>query len=749
MKRWGPGRLFAKLYGGFLAVALTGLVFAEVLVDRRVQTMERTQVEERLSYIATMLGQMSAEALFGPVDASDASLSGDISDVARAVHTELFLLTSAGRVVIDSDDAGRPSSPEQAAARDDGDQPEIVAARSGGVGIAVRGAGAERKIYVARSIVRHGQLLGFARAAFPMDAVEASIVAVRLRFAIGAAAAVVLALTLGLFISFRIMRPVKALAEGVRRIGAGDYEQHIETGSKDELADLARAFNDMARDLRAAMQQLGRRNRDLRLVLDNVDQGFVTADLGGQLSSERSAILDRWFEKPAEVTQVWEYLGSNDPCFADWFRLGWEAVADDVLPLEVALDQLPTRLERGTRTFELGYSPIQVDGRLTAVLLVVTDVSGEIELERAARDQLEIIAIFKAMTTDRAGFNDFLTEVDSLVRAISGAEASDDDRERMLHTMKGICASMGISTVASLCHNLETRLIEGGDEAFAAGLPELEASWKRVWSHAEELGARDRAPRIEVQETELLALAASIRKGIPRDRLLSLLETWRLEPTELRLRRFAGQTYALGHRLGKELDVNVASHGVRLDRETWRGFWAAFTHAVRNAVDHGVEPADERRASGKTARARIDLVTRLEQEGLVVEIRDDGRGIQWDALQERARAKGIPAATQDDLVRCLFYQGLSTRSDVTEESGRGVGLAALKRACEELGGTIHLEGVTGEGTCLRCRFSAEAVGRTIPSSLRPAGWPETPTTSLSPSIAEPHASSHPPSSTYS
>jgi nitrogen fixation/metabolism regulation signal transduction histidine kinase len=284
MKRWGPGRLFVKLYGGFLAVALTGLVFAEVLVDRRVQTMERTQVEERLSYIATMLGQMSAEALFGPVDASDASLSGDISDVARAVHTQLFLLTAAGRVVIDSDDAGRPPSQELAMVRDDGEKPEIAQARTGAVGIAVRGVGVDRKIYVARSIVRHGQLLGFARAAFPMNVVEASIVAVRLRFAIGAAAAVGLALTLGLFISFRIMRPVKALAEGARRIGAGDYEQHIETGSKDELADLARAFNDMARDLRAAMQQLGRRNRDLRLVLDNVDQGFVTADLGGQLS---------------------------------------------------------------------------------------------------------------------------------------------------------------------------------------------------------------------------------------------------------------------------------------------------------------------------------------------------------------------------------------------------------------------------------------------------------------------------------
>jgi two-component system, chemotaxis family, sensor kinase CheA len=227
-----------------------------------------------------------------------------------------------------------------------------------------------------------------------------------------------------------------------------------------------------------------------------------------------------------------------------------------------------------------------------------------------------------------------------------------------------------------------------------------------------------------------------------------LLESWRLEPTELRLRRFAGQAYALGQRLGKQLDVHVRGHGVRLDKENWRGFWAAFTHAVRNAVDHGIERANERRASGKSTSARIDLETRLEGDCLVVEIRDDGRGIQWEALRDRARSKGIPAASEDELFRCLFYQGLSTKSDVSQESGRGVGLAALKRACEQLGGTIQIDSLAGAGTCLRCRFSAEAVGRTIPSSLRPEPRGEAQPSS-SPSIAEPIAASLPSTSPFS
>src|SRR5258706_2618088 len=139
-------RFFMRLYGGFLAVALTGLVFAEVLVDRTVQTMARAQVEERLSYIAAMLGQMCAGALFGPVDSTDASLSREISELGQAVHTQLFLMTTDGQVVVDSD------APEAPKGEPPANDPEIEAARHAAVGIAIRGQGPQRRIYVARPI---------------------------------------------------------------------------------------------------------------------------------------------------------------------------------------------------------------------------------------------------------------------------------------------------------------------------------------------------------------------------------------------------------------------------------------------------------------------------------------------------------------------------------------------------------------------------------------------------------------------
>jgi two-component system chemotaxis sensor kinase CheA len=163
--------------------------------------------------------------------------------------------------------------------------------------------------------------------------------------------------------------------------------------------------------------------------------------------------------------------------------------------------------------------------------------------------------------------------------------------------------------------------------------------------------------------------------------------------------------------LGKQVDVHVDGHGVRLDSATWRSFWAAFTHAVRNAVDHGIEAPEQRRARGKAECARLDLVTEMDERGLLIEIKDDGPGISWDKVRARGRAAGLPVETHDDLVGCLFHLGISTKDVVTEASGRGLGLAVLKRAADAMGGQVKVDSSEGRGTALQVRFSTETVNR--------------------------------------
>ena len=157
----------------------------------------------------------------------------------------------------------------------------------------------------------------------------------------------------------------------------------------------------------------------------------------------------------------------------------------------------------------------------------------------------------------------------------------------------------------------------------------------------------------------------------------------------------------LAERLGKgAIDVRVeCAEDLVVQPERWAPFWAAFAHAVRNAVDHGFDPSGDRSAAG-------DLVLRSVERAndLVVEIEDHGRGIDWDRVRASARRFGLPDATRGDLEAALFHDGVTTRDIATEISGRGVGMAALREACVASGGAVSVLSSPGTGTTLRFRW---------------------------------------------
>ncbi|MGN6107289.1 MAG: hypothetical protein ACTHU0_19430, partial [Kofleriaceae bacterium] len=125
-------------------------------------------------------------------------------------------------------------------------------------------------------------------------------------------------------------------------------------------------LNDYAHNLEQKVEartaELDERNRGMRLVLDNVAQGFVTIDLAGAMASERSAIVDRWFGEPTAGMPFAELVRPHAPEFATWFEIGLDSVRDGILPIALCLDQMPRRFTAGERTFDVAYSAISRDG---------------------------------------------------------------------------------------------------------------------------------------------------------------------------------------------------------------------------------------------------------------------------------------------------------------------------------------------------------------------------------------------------
>jgi two-component system, chemotaxis family, sensor kinase CheA len=130
---------------------------------------------------------------------------------------------------------------------------------------------------------------------------------------------------------------------------------------------------------------------------------------------------------------------------------------------------------------------------------------------------------------------------------------------------------------------------------------------------------------------------------------------------------------------------------------------------VRNAVDHGLEPGSERVSLGKPAQGTVTLKTFLRGGRMIVEITDDGRGMDWAELARKAKALGIAAQTPDELKLALFHQGVSTAAQVTDLSGRGIGVGAVHAATAMLGGGLEIESSLGHGTTLRMSFPDSAM----------------------------------------
>jgi two-component system chemotaxis sensor kinase CheA len=165
-------------------------------------------------------------------------------------------------------------------------------------------------------------------------------------------------------------------------------------------------------------------------------------------------------------------------------------------------------------------------------------------------------------------------------------------------------------------------------------------------------------------------------------------------------------TSDLARSLGKRVRLEAAGDEVEVDRAILDQLDDPLLHLVRNAVDHGIEPPDEREAAGKDPVGTLRIRAWLEAGRLRLRLDDDGRGIDVESLRRKAVERGLlMEMVAEDLppervFDFVFEPGISTAERVTDISGRGVGMDAVKRAVEALGGTIKLESVAGAGTAI-------------------------------------------------
>lgn len=181
----------------------------------------------------------------------------------------------------------------------------------------------------------------------------------------------------------------------------------------------------------------------------------------------------------------------------------------------------------------------------------------------------------------------------------------------------------------------------------------------------------------------------------------------RMVPVEQLFRRFPRVVRDVAKSRDKDITLEVAGQNTDLDKSILDALAEPLAHLVRNAADHGIETAAERQAAGKPVRGTVRLDAYHEGDQVVIEISDDGRGLDRDKILRRAIERGIVTANDtarlndSDIMHLIFAPGLSTADEITEISGRGVGLDVVKSAVDNLKGSIELESDLGQGTTFR------------------------------------------------
>ncbi len=396
----------------------------------------------------------------------------------------------------------------------------------------------------------------------------------------------------------------------------------------------------------------------MQRILDNIDEGILTIDHELRIESGYSAFLNNLFpgfgsfehrDFVESVLVHFELSLEERGMIREVLRA---TLGEESLAWEFNSHMLPLELRRGDRYVALHWVPLQSRGHIHKVLLSMRDITErknlekQIEYERIHSGQVEKVMaeLFQAGTQH---FGKVLHEAETFVQWIE----KDVPTQRLkyeLHSLKGLARQFGCRLLSQCCHQLEDRLSQENTEGKSSLLQSFKATlqiYQEVWQR---VGRQ--APTQEHHEAENLY-----------DILQNFLPDVR--------RRLKEQGIKLQ-------DISMVDEVQAWNSEQLNLLGRVLVHVLNNSVDHGfILPRQQGRSVPDT---RLWVTARLQGDFILIQVQDNGAGINYQKLQELALQRGLSLQTAHELIELLFEDGVTTTENVSETSGRGQGLPAIR-----------------------------------------------------------------------
>ncbi len=471
---------------------------------------------------------------------------------------------------------------------------------------------------------------------------------------------------------------------------------------------------------------------DIRSILDAIKQGILLIENDkGSVGLEHSKYLEDLVERDWTAGQnFYDLLFDNSNFNADEKSQIMSAISASVgesdLGFEMSSHLLPrearVKKKLGERIYQLDWNPILKDNIVVKILLVVRDITElrALELEsRGNRREIDIIQEIINVPLDQ-----FSSLINSCSRFIEESRSALTESHtfnyqtiqflfRNMHTMKGLARSYHLNSLSEACHlaeqyysdamknshwNLETmleklRLTESAVDEYKRVNTEKLGRTPQVCDQLS-VGRETIARNLQLlSEIEVLANSNGLNERIDsmRRELNGLIIISLKQVLDAQLK----STASLARQLGKEAPVIVFNDlGFSINKSAHEFLTYVFTHLIRNSIDHGLETSKERLEKGKPPQGTLTFDLRSQKSNLQIAFHDDGKGLDLAAIYDIARKRGLidPASPMkpEYIANLIFANGFSTAKSVTDISGRGVGMTAVKSFLDENGCSIEI-----------------------------------------------------------
>ncbi|WP_321857120.1 MCP four helix bundle domain-containing protein [Burkholderia cenocepacia] len=558
----------------------------------------------------------------------------------------------------------------------------------------------------------------------------------------GVAGTVVVLLTaLGFVLYRQITRPLIGMQTAMSEIATSqDFTRRVPVGRMDEIGHSIVAFNGMIEKIQENAAQLKQKTADIQAMLQNMQQGILTVVDGGVVHAEYSAYLETIFETNDIAGRDLMALVFDDSSIGADARSQVDAavhacLGEDSMNFEfnehLLVNEVAKRMPDGREKWlDLSWSAITDEtDTVVRLMLCVRDVTEIRELTAQAGEQqrrLEMIGEILSISQDK--FHDFvhsakgfLSENERMIRQHERVDHSIVAALfRNMHTIKGNARTYSLQHLTNIVHEAEQayeslRRADGGPEWNRDALMDDLARVREAVDHyatinAVTLGrsgepAQDGADFLMVERAHISESLRVLDGADPanasdwhaaRDAVRRMLSQLGTQGIGDALGGVIESLPSLAAELGKPAPVvHIDSHGQRVRSEIVTTLKNVFMHLLRNAIDHGIESSDARRAAGKPASGTIDIAVGVGGGELWFVLADDGRGLALDRIRGIARERGWiadneAALSDEDVAELIFRPGFSTAQTVTEVSGRGVGMDAVRNFLKRDGGDIAL-----------------------------------------------------------